>query len=66
MNGKIGALGTLGGIALGAGLMYVLDPDRGARRRLRLRRQVKHGSRKAVALALGARRVISHPASLFA
>ena len=56
MNGKIGALSTLGGIALGAGLMYVLDPDRGARRRLRLRRQLKHGSRKAVALALGARR----------
>jgi len=31
------------GIALGAGLMYILDPNRGARRRALIRDQVNHG-----------------------
>jgi len=30
-------LTLIGGIGLGAGLMYVLDPDRGRRRRARMR-----------------------------
>jgi uncharacterized membrane protein len=32
----------LNGVALGAGLMYLLDPDRGSRRRAQLRDQVVH------------------------
>ena len=64
MNAKIGAL-TLGGIALGAGLMYVLDPDRGARRRVKLQRQFKYAGKRATALALDAQRVLRRPALLF-
>ena len=66
MSAKIGALSTLGGRALGAGLMYVLDPDRGARRRARLRHQITRAGKKGAALALEARRVMQHPARLFA
>jgi hypothetical protein len=66
MNAKTGALSTLGGLALGAGLMYVLDPERGAKRRVRLRRQLKVASRRIVPLALAVRRTVRHPASLFA
>lgn len=36
----------IGGIALGAGAMYLLDPDRGARRRSLLRDQIVHTGRK--------------------
>ena len=35
------AVSLLSGAAIGAGLMYVLDPDRGALRRARLRRQAR-------------------------
>jgi hypothetical protein len=66
MTAKIGTLGALGGLALGAGLMYVLDPDRGAARRTRLRRQLARSARKGAVLALEARRVMKHPARLFA
>ena len=66
MNGKTtGALATLGGVALGAGLMYILDPDRGARRRVRLQRQMKHVGRRAATIALEARRVARRPMALF-
>lgn len=38
---------TLGaGIGLGTGIMYLLDPDRGKRRRALVRDQLKHGLRK--------------------
>ena len=66
MSAKIGALSTLGGLALGAGLMYVLDPDRGEKRRTRLRRQLSRAGRKGAVLALEARRVMQNPARLFA
>lgn len=66
MSAKIGTLSTLGGLALGAGLMYVLDPDRGERRRLKLRRQLLRAGKKAATVALEARRVVQHPARLFA
>jgi uncharacterized membrane protein len=36
----------IGGIILGAGAMYLLDPDRGARRRSLLRDQVVHAGKK--------------------
>ncbi len=66
MNTKVGTLSTLGGLALGAGLMYVLDPDRGDRRRAKLRRQLSRASRQAVSVALTARRIAQNPARLFA
>jgi hypothetical protein len=36
----VGFLAGVTGVALGAGLMYVLDPDRGRRRRDLIRRKV--------------------------
>jgi hypothetical protein len=36
----------IGGVVLGAGAMYLLDPDRGARRRSLLRDQVVHAGNK--------------------
>ena len=36
----IGLLCGLGGAMVGAGLMYILDPDRGSRRRELIRRKV--------------------------
>lgn len=65
MSAKVGALSSLGGLALGAGLMYVLDPDRGERRREKLRRQLLRAGKKGTALALQARRVLNNPARLF-
>jgi hypothetical protein len=48
-NGRAGGgiLMLLGGVALGAGLMYILDPDRGRRRRALLRDQLVSASNKA-------------------
>jgi hypothetical protein len=51
MNRTAQALGLLGGAALGAGLMYVMDPDRGPLRRAKLRRQAKLASRWTAAKA---------------
>ena len=36
----IGIMAGISGVAIGAGLMYVLDPDRGKRRRDLIRRKV--------------------------
>jgi len=55
-----------GAAAVGAGLMYLLDPDLGVRRRVRLRREARRVSRRGAQLALEARRALAHPASLFA
>jgi hypothetical protein len=55
-----------GAAALGAGLMYLLDPDLGARRRVHLRREARRVSRRGAELALEARRTLAHPARLFA
>lgn len=65
MTARTGTLTTLGGLALGAGLMYVLDPDRGESRRQKLRRQLVRAGRRATAVALEARRIAQHPARLF-
>jgi hypothetical protein len=40
------ALGVLGGAGLGAGLMYVLDPDKGERRRALVRHKANRVLRK--------------------
>jgi hypothetical protein len=42
-----GILMLFGGVALGAGLMYILDPDRGRRRRALLRDKLVSASNKA-------------------
>ncbi|MGH7857770.1 MAG: hypothetical protein ACREQY_10610 [Candidatus Binatia bacterium] len=51
MNRTSQALCLLSGAAVGAGLMYVLDPDRGAVRRTRLRRRAQIAGRWASAKA---------------
>jgi hypothetical protein len=64
MTAKTEALSVIGGLAAGAGLMYVLDPDRGRHRRARLRRQAHRASRKLGAAAETVRDYV--PAKLFA
>jgi gas vesicle protein len=44
-------LGLVGGALLGAGLMYVFDPDRGARRRGKIRDKAKETSHEMQELA---------------
>lgn len=43
---SIATLGTLAGLGTGAALMYLLDPDRGARRRAQLGRGLKRAGRQ--------------------
>jgi uncharacterized membrane protein len=45
MNAPMTGLMGLGGLGLGAGLMYIFDPDKGRRRRALARDQMKHMSR---------------------
>lgn len=66
MKGTRVVAATLGAAAVGAGLMYLLDPDLGTRRRVRLRREVRRVSRRGAELALEARRTLAHPARLLA
>jgi hypothetical protein len=56
MSAKVETIGMLSALAVGAGLMYILDPDRGQRRRSRLRRQLARTSRQAAGLLHDARR----------
>ena len=56
MSAKVETIGMLSALAVGAGLMYILDPDRGQRRRTRLRRQLAHTGRQATHLLHDARK----------
>jgi uncharacterized membrane protein len=56
-------LKILGGVGLGAGLMYVMDPDLGRRRRALLRDQAVRLGNKACAMADAAARDLSHRAT---
>lgn len=56
-------LTLLGGLGLGAGLMYVLDPDLGRRRRALLRDQATRLGNKACEVADAASRDLSHRAA---
>jgi uncharacterized membrane protein len=47
-------------VGLGAGLMYLLDPERGARRRARIREQAIHSTRKTSSLFYKASRDVSN------
>ena len=51
------------GIGLGAAAMYVLDPDRGRRRRVRLREAASHASNRAQAVAGMTARDVHHRVS---
>lgn len=42
------AIGLISAAGIGAGLMYLFDPDRGKRRRARLRDKAKHMNRVAI------------------
>lgn len=59
-RGGGGLLGSLGGIALGAALMYLLDARRGGARRAALRQQAAHAMRGAERLAGTGARDLSH------
>jgi hypothetical protein len=52
--------GIATGLGLGVGLMYFLDPDRGARRRARVRDQLMHASRCTSEFAGVAKRDLTH------
>ncbi|HLF55924.1 MAG TPA: hypothetical protein VI942_03665 [Thermoanaerobaculia bacterium] len=52
------AIGVVSGLAAGAGLMYLLDPDRGARRRARLRRNLQRAGEWTASTLHDARKVV--------
>jgi uncharacterized membrane protein len=52
-RGAINSLMGIGGLGLGAGLMFILDPDRGRRRRALARDQMAH-ARRMLSRATGA------------
>lgn len=54
---------ALAGAGLGAGTMYLLDPDRGRGRRVRLREATRHAARGAAGLAGMTARDVRHRAS---
>jgi protease I len=56
------ALGLIGGAAVGAGIMYLLDPDRGGRRRALIRDQAVHLKRKSADAASAAGRDLANRA----
>ncbi len=61
------ALKLVGAAGLGAGLMYLFDPDRGRRRRALLRNKAEHATRIAVDVAGKTRRdVRNHLLGVFA
>ena len=49
------ALALAGGLATGAGLMYLLDPDLGKHRRSRAQRKLSRATRSAARAAVAAR-----------
>lgn len=51
---------AIGGLGVGAGLMYLADPDHGRRRRARVRDMAVHCSRTAVAIAESTSRDVQH------
>ena len=60
-------LGFIGAVGLGAGLMYVLDPDRGKRRRARIRDKAIHAFKRAeCALDATSRDIRNRAQGLFA
>lgn len=64
-NNRVNAkeqIGMLGGMALGAGLMYFLDPNRGKRRRALVRDQIAHAFNQTGAALEITSRDISHRA----
>ena len=65
------ALGVIGGIGVGAGLMFVFDPSVGRRRRARLRRALRRAGRRILSDASIEARVrsvlarsVSHPGAV--
>lgn len=54
---------VLTGLGIGVGLMYLLDPERGRRRRARIRDQVAHGTKRASDAAGATSRDVAHRAS---
>ncbi len=59
MNSMMGLTG-LGGVGLGAALMYIFDPDRGRRRRALARDQMAHTARLVKRAASATSRDLSH------
>ena len=54
---------VLTGLGIGVGLMYLLDPERGRRRRAHIRDQVAHGTRLAGGAVGATSRDVAHRAS---
>jgi uncharacterized membrane protein len=63
MNAPMTGLMGLGGLGLGAGLMYIFDPDRGRRRRALVRDQMAHVSRRLTRAMSATSRDLTHRVS---